>query len=555
MTQEDALTILKTGRNVYLTGAAGSGKTHVLNTYIEYLKERGVSVGVTASTGIAATHLGGVTIHSWSGIGIKDYLTDQDIEFLTQKEYLWKRFDKTKVLIIDEVSMLAPGMFDSLDMLARAMKRVDRPFGGMQVVLSGDFFQLPPIVKGGGDIEFITQSRAWRGMDIRVCYLQEQFRQNDASLEGLLSKMRNAHDLAEVFDVLNQKQAEGNTLSVTPTRLYTHNVDVDAENEAELAKLPGREHVFDMEHKGRANMVESLKKSVLAPEQLCLKKNAVVMFVKNGFDEGYVNGTLGTISSFNSEGLPIVKKANGEEITARPVEWTIEEDGKTLCSITQIPLRLAWAITIHKSQGMSMDAAEVDLSRAFTPGQGYVALSRLRTLEGLCLKGINEQACAIHPHVKAIDAHLVNESAKWQQVIKRFTEEQMKEMQTTFIKEAGGTNDPKEIQKNRSKQKEGPKERIPTHEQTRELIKEGLTLAQIAEKRGQTLGTILNHCEKLKELGADVDFSPFKPKQEDINAIHKAFWATKDTKLSPVHKKLGGKYSYEDLRLARLFLE
>ena len=147
MIQDDALNILKAGRNVYLTGAAGSGKTHVLNTYIQYLKERGVAVAVTASTGIAATHLGGLTIHSWSGMGIKEDLSDFDIELLIQKEHVWSRYHKTRVLIIDEVSMIHPRMFDALDRLARAMKENNSAFGGMQVVLSGDFFQLPPITK------------------------------------------------------------------------------------------------------------------------------------------------------------------------------------------------------------------------------------------------------------------------------------------------------------------------------------------------------------------------------------------------------------------------
>ncbi|KKR39213.1 MAG: AAA ATPase [Parcubacteria group bacterium GW2011_GWF2_40_10] len=158
MKQKDALKILKAGKNVYLTGAAGSGKTHVLNEYISYLKNRGARAAVTASTGIAATHIGGVTIHSWSGAGIKDDLNDEDIERLIQKEYLYKKFEKTKVLIIDEVSMLSSRLFDSVERVCRAMKRSEEPFGGMQVVLSGDFFQLPPITKEGGNADFIHSS-------------------------------------------------------------------------------------------------------------------------------------------------------------------------------------------------------------------------------------------------------------------------------------------------------------------------------------------------------------------------------------------------------------
>ena len=161
MKQKDALKILKAGKNVYLTGAAGSGKTYALNEYITYLKNRGVRAGITASTGIAATHIGGVTIHSWSGVGIKDNLDDRDIEHLVQKEYLYKRFEKTKVLVIDEVSMLSSRLFDSVERVCRAMKRSEEPFGGMQVVLSGDFFQLPPISREGGETEFIHKSEAW----------------------------------------------------------------------------------------------------------------------------------------------------------------------------------------------------------------------------------------------------------------------------------------------------------------------------------------------------------------------------------------------------------
>jgi len=553
MLQKTALDILKAGRNVYLTGAAGSGKTYVLNEYIQYLKHRGVAVAITASTGIAATHIGGVTIHSWSGVGIKDSLSEHELEALEQKEYLWKRFDRTKILIIDEVSMLSPSLFDTVERVCKKMKRNDAPFGGMQVVLSGDFFQLPPIVKGNGNIEFINTTGTWKNMDVRVCYLHEQFRQDDNALEKILNEMRTGEVSSEARSMLDERSDKQAKKEITPTRLYTHNVDVDAQNDEELDKLPGEERVFEMQTKGKANFVESLKKSLLAPEILRLKKKAVVMFVKNSFDDGYVNGTLGVVEDFEG-GVPVVKTFSGKRIYVHSAEWAVEEDGKVLARVEQLPLRLAWAITVHKSQGMSLDAAEIDLSRAFVPGQGYVALSRLRTLSGLFLRGINEMAFAVHPDVAELDKHLFSESAKWDKVLARFDNAEIRDMHIDFVKKMGGTVDEAEIKKNKNKQADDIVEKIPTQEKTRVLVEKGLSLKEIAEERGMTQGTIISHLEKLKSQDPKIDLSRFSPKPGDLKRIKEAFEKTKDAKLAPVHKKLKGVYSYEELRLARLFL-
>ncbi|GMQ95296.1 MAG: AAA family ATPase [Patescibacteria group bacterium] len=553
MKQKDALKILKAGRNVYLTGAAGSGKTHVLGEYITYLKHRGICVGVTASTGIAATHIDGVTIHSWSGVGVRDTLSEAQIDELVQKEYLWKRFDKARVLVIDEVSMLSSRLFDTVECVCRAMKGCEEPFGGMQVVLSGDFFQLPPIVRDGSSAEFANASDAWKSMDIRVCYLDEQFRHRDSTLENILNEMRGGTISRRTRDLLRRQTKKSFEQGIVPTRLYTHNADVDAENDRELARLPGKEYAFPMQTKGKRNIVETLKKSILAPEVLTLKKDAVVMFVKNNFEDGYVNGTLGVVEEFDGS-TPVVKTLSGKRIHVRTVEWTVEEDGKVKARVEQLPLRLAWAITVHKSQGMSMDAAEIDLSKSFVPGQGYVALSRLRTLAGLVLRGMNDMALACHPEVANMDKHLLSESKKWEQVIARFDEKQMEQMHAEFVRKCGGTADEKEIAKNRKSSAEKPAERVSTYEKTRRLIEEKQTLLEIAQARGQTLGTILSHFEKLKEDDTKLDLSKFKPKMRDLKAMKDAFKKTGDTKLTPVHRKLRGKYSYEQLRLARLFL-
>ncbi len=552
MLQKTALDILKAGRNVYLTGEAGSGKTHVLNEYITYLKHRDVKVGVTASTGIAATHIGGVTIHSWSGIGIKDFLSEMDMENLEQKEYLFKRFSKTQVLVIDEVSMLSSVMFDTVEKICRRMKRNEEPFGGMQIVLSGDFFQLPPIVRGG-TAQFINKSDAWNAIDVRTCYLEEQFRTDDNTLRGILSNMRTGHIAKSIKEKVTNLGLKKPNNGVTPTRLYTHNVDVDIINNKKLDALPGVEKIFEMSTRGRAKLVDSLKKSVLTPATLRLKKDATVMFVKNSPDEGFVNGTLGTVIDFDS-GIPVVKTFSGKKVFVTTAKWGIEEDGKTLASVEQLPLRLAWAITIHKSQGMSIDAAEIDLSKSFVPGQGYVALSRLRTLGGLSLLGINDMAFAVHPEVLKLDKLLLSSSSKWEKVVGKFSDGKVKKMHEEFILRCGGTIDEKEIEKNINKENDEPEKRVSTHEKTLALINEGLTLKEIAEKRGQVLGTIISHLEKMRELKTEVDISRFKPKDKNLKKIKEAFKKSNDLKLAPVYKKLGGEYTYEELRLARLFV-
>lgn len=407
MKQVQALRVMLAGESVFLTGAPGSGKTFVLNEFIRRAKKAKKRIAITASTGIAATHIGGTTIHSWAGLGIRDSITEQDHRWLRESARLMKRYNNLDVLIIDEVSMLHGRRLDMINEICKLLRESDEPFGGLQIVLTGDLFQLPPIDREAKTIDFVHLSSAWRELQPKICYLQEQHRQVDDPLLDLLEAMR-ANDINQAhFDALSERLGTSTPGDGSVTRLYSHNADVDQINTQHLSQLGGEVKRFTMETFGSANKVEQLKKGMLAPDILELKVGAEVMFVANNFQEGYVNGSRGTVTGFSDTGMPGVRMhESGKVITVTRNSWSLEEDGREQASVNQLPLRLAWAITIHKSQGMSLDAAEVDLSRAFTPGMGYVALSRVRSLDGVYLKGINNTALAMHPDIFVVDEQL-----------------------------------------------------------------------------------------------------------------------------------------------------
>jgi ATP-dependent exoDNAse (exonuclease V) alpha subunit len=412
MKQGIALEVMLSGESVLLTGPAGAGKTFVLNQFIRLAKSGGKHVSVTATTGLAATHLGGTTIHSWSGIGISDEVPTNVVEHMSKGRF--EIIEKTDVLIIDEISMLHDYRLDMVDEICRAVRKKDEPFGGIQLIMSGDFFQLPPINRGdsraGG---FVVNSNVWQELDPVICYLEEQHRQEDEELIDILNAMRagelrrhHAEKLLARVDVM----PEGDE---TLTELHTVNVDVDKMNESQLEQLDGDELFYTQTTTGGANYVEALQRSVLAPATLRLKKGAFVMAVKNSLDRKYVNGSLGIVIDFEpGTEYPVVEFKNGKVLTMSPDTWELRDGDKKRASITQIPLRLAWAITVHKSQGMTLDAARIDLRKAFVEGMGYVALSRVKNLRNLYLAGINRMALQVSEDAQNIDVSLRDKAAK-----------------------------------------------------------------------------------------------------------------------------------------------
>lgn len=396
---------------MFLTGPPGAGKTFVLNQFVKRAKKAGKTVAVTASTGIAATHIGGTTIHSWSGLGISEQLGSREKQKLLNSAKLNKRYNATDILVIDEVSMLHGHRLDMVNEACKLLRKSSEPFGGLQVILVGDLFQLPPVTRGGGTADFAHESMAWQELSPRICYITEQHRQRRDGLLELLEAMRSG-ELEQLHQELLEKRLGLRPETAQPvTKLYAHNVDIDTVNQRHLSAIKQDSQNYQMETKGSAAKIEQLRRSVLAPDRLELKIGAEVMFVANNPSGGFVNGTRGQVVEFRGD-EPVVRLLNKRHIKVEPHSWKLEEDGKVRAEVVQLPLRLAWAITIHKSQGMSLDAAEVDLGKAFTPGMGYVALSRVRSIDGLFLAGINSMALKMHPQIFEFDYSLRQASAK-----------------------------------------------------------------------------------------------------------------------------------------------
>ncbi len=644
MRQSSALDILKTGQNVFLTGSAGSGKTYTLNQYINYLRARRVPVAVTASTGIAATHMNGTTIHSWSGIGIKDELSDRDLTNLARKQFLADRIKDTAVLIIDEISMLHAKQLNLVNQVLKHIRKNDSAFGGIQVVVAGDFFQLPPIGSRGESNrdKFAFMSEAWLDAKFHICYLSEQHRQvseaanGGLDLDDILNQIRRQEVSFEAIAALEATFDQN--VDVNRTRLYTHNLNVNKINDKELAALDGEMMRFEATATGESKLVDTLKKTVRTQDELILKVGAKVMFIKNNTELGVSNGSMGELIGFaaikvddkekaksdalkdssesqnNSEAddsseavdsekdktkntdkpkkdkpaalkMPVVKLNSGREVIAEPEEWIIEdESGDVLASYHQVPLCLAWAITIHKSQGMTLDAAEIDLSRTFELGQGYVALSRLKSLAGLQLLGMNEMSLQLDPLARGADKRFLALSEEADANYAMLDDKSMKAAHDKFILKSGGTLSQSVIdayaslQKKRREQAEAEQDRkqklgnqVADKSQstllaTRLLLEESLSIADIAQTRGLAQSTIMRHISELKSQDPSLACDHLRPDDEVMTAVGNAYVAIKvannlndfsddgSIKIKPIYEYLKQAVDYNTIRLALIFI-
>lgn len=506
MKQELALEVMLSGESVLLTGPAGAGKTFVLNQFIRIARNEGKHVSVTATTGLAATHLGGTTIHSWSGIGISDEIEKGFADNMSKSRR--EIIEKTDVLIIDEVSMLHDYRLDMVDQVCRIVRKKDEPFGGIQVIMSGDFFQLPPINRGdnraGG---FVVNSNVWVELDPAICYLEEQHRQENGDLLDILNAMRAGELRRNHAELLLARVGVEPDTDELMTELHTVNVDVDRLNDEKLALLEADEVEYTQSTTGGKSYVESLQRSVLAPAILRLKLGALVMAVKNSLEKKYVNGSLGTVIDFEPvTEYPVVEFKSGKVVTMSPDTWELRDGDKKRASITQIPLRLAWAITVHKSQGMTLDAARIDLRKAFVEGMGYVALSRVKDLGNLYLSGINQMALRVSEDAQIIDINLRDKAAR---DVKRFKhlEENIAKRKLEPAKKSQKTKKSSGWAEKIAKMREVyPNAYMPWLPAQDELLKEkfqnGVSIKQLSKLLGRHEGSITMRLQK--HFGGDV---------------------------------------------------
>ncbi|KAG2183553.1 hypothetical protein INT43_006559, partial [Umbelopsis isabellina] len=412
-------------KSLFFTGSAGTGKSVLLREIIAHLRRRlGDSVAVTASTGIAACNINGMTLHSFAGIGLGHDSVKKLVEKIQANKTALNRWRDTTVLIIDEISMIDGVLFDKIEMIAKAVKGTSRPFGGIQLILTGDFFQLPPVGKDKV-AQYCFEGKSWNQAVDNNVVLTHVFRQKDEEFVGMLNEMRlNQMSTAtiEKFRSLSRTPMYKDK-SIEPTRLYSLRSQVDASNINRLHGLTGPLHRYTATNLGDQTKL----KGCMAPEELELKLDAQVMLIKN-LTSSLVNGSTGIVIGFTNEGkftsensiksrmldkdrpksglgrkepmpfptevYPIVRFVTGEEVVIQPEKWEVEIPGKQCESVTssrllpvasrtQIPLMLAWALSIHKSQGQTLDRVFVDLGSVFEKGQAYVALSRATDINAL----------------------------------------------------------------------------------------------------------------------------------------------------------------------------
>ncbi|KAJ3491838.1 hypothetical protein NLI96_g410 [Meripilus lineatus] len=428
--QKYILKLVEQGQSVFYTGSAGTGKSVLLRQIIETLRKKfGIAsdaVAITASTGIAACNIGGITIHSFAGIALGLGSAEQLAGKVRSNKKASSRWLRTKALIIDEVSMIDGDLFDKLARVGSIIRKNVEPFGGIQLIVTGDFFQLPPVTKGpSGQVKFAFEAQSWLQAVKKTFNLTQVFRQKDPQFVDMLNEMRFGNlsetSIAKFKSLSRAPEYED---GIAPTALYPRREDVETSNKAQINRIGNVEtHVYTAHDSGAIHKTDQGAKMLsnfMAPAQITLKIGAQVMLIKN-MDDTLVNGSMGTVVGFHAREMddpmysgapqsgssgstakkyPMVEFTSGRTFLAVPEMWKVElPNGEPQVVRHQVPLILSWAMSIHKSQGQTLERVKVDLAKVFEKGQAYVALSRATSLEGLQVLNFNSAKVTVHPKV------------------------------------------------------------------------------------------------------------------------------------------------------------
>ncbi|UKZ71826.1 uncharacterized protein TrAtP1_013376 [Trichoderma atroviride] len=442
--------VVNQGKSVFFTGPAGTGKSVLMRAIITQLRAKHARdrerVAVTASTGLAACNIGGITLHSFSGIGLGKEDAPTLVKKIRRNPKAKTRWLRTKCLIIDEISMVDGDLFDKLSQIGRTIRNNGRPWGGIQLVITGDFFQLPPVPDGDkkSEAKFAFDAATWTTSIDHTIGLTQVFRQRDPVFANMLNEMRLGQISQQTVDTFKKlsRPLEFND-GVESAELFPTRAQVDGSNERRLRELPGQPNRYDAIDTGDVNVREKLLQNMMAPKSIELKVSSQVMLIKN-LDGSLVNGSLGTVIAFSDEKsfdmsdmddfddgdneamakarkklkafsrepepdgsgmkFPVVRFISTDGVArvilCQPEEWKVElPNGDVQAKRVQIPLILAWALSIHKAQGQTLERVTVNLGKVFEKGQAYVALSRATSQQGLRVLGFDKNKVMAHPRV------------------------------------------------------------------------------------------------------------------------------------------------------------
>ncbi|MBI3816577.1 AAA family ATPase [Candidatus Peregrinibacteria bacterium] len=520
--QTKALDVLQREGNVFLTGAAGTGKSFLLERYLKGKPTE--AFPVVASTGAAAVIVGGRTFHSFFGLGILEGGAEAAVMRAMRSRKLVNRLERACCVVIDEVSMLSGTTLKAAETLARRVRGRDVPWGGLRIIAVGDFAQLPPVTAWNERKNWAFLHPVWQESDFQPALLSTVIRTQDLEFLAILNFVRNGTMNDAVSAFLNQRTNRPSQ-NVEATRLYPHRAQAEEFNLKRLEAIPRPLRTFPTEYVGKQKFLEVAKKAFPIPDTLLLKEGALVMMRKNDLALRWVNGSLGTVRRIHEDGLGI-DLLSGEAIEIGKEKFSyLDGDGLEVLAAWNFPVTLAWATTIHKAQGASLDCMIVDLDRLWEPGQAYVALSRVRAGSGLSIERWSPSSIRAEPLVTEFYDRLSDQAQKY--VPRPLFEPIVPE---------------------RERPKFSSRDRM---ELTQILLEDQEDLDVIAGACDVTIGTIVTYIEKLFAMGIHFDLSYLLADLPNPDRIRSLFASLGLERVKPVFDELDGAVSYETLRILR----